>query len=1401
MNTEEELLSFLDLLDLDEELIDTRLKSLMERNNHTNKHLKSVIQLLQYKSLINTQEESDCENDEEFDFTIQLLKNIKSDNVDYVCKIINIVLSLNSSNIVNKSEHLIQQILMNIDISTEKPDAQVTDTETQSQTLIYLKVCGSILDAIIKKNEKLSLMFLETPLEKILDSSDDKLKTYFLTNIVPRLFEGVLGYDILDRVWNHIKVLEGDCKENALKILSCLSDYYLPTPDNKGNIKYESEIIFLYDFWSLIIFGINSEDTTVCKIAVYLSKRAIDCVIAANKDICIASETHTLFSWKKNNSKSLKNMWDNYFILIDSLEEKQSNIVLPSLKLFETIDVGAFWMNAAFNIGLKHDNTQVRLKCVEYKLRSEIKSQSEAVLLLEAMNDINIYDQNVNYDKLKSKLRELLKENISLIEILKAIPHIKWSPVPFYHLTDVLASSKCSPLHENFSIIVGILKVPCNNVVIRKAIHLNLIQFVTEHCEVNYQDLALLNSITQLSKHSTEHLKKLLSKIKIKDEEKYECFKTLSENVSNNDILLFLCQNESDYKILFKIIDEKIMKLNDVASRQYSDKKECLNEVIFLTHLFKTINYYRDESKTIQVGGHIEPILSEILLRQNKTILQYILSLFSSDISLSIEEIHLLFEEHSYDNKDLEDVLLQIYKTSILFLKQNPELDKAVLSVFALRMLQNNTIMLSKHKHEMLSLKTFLEIISNIKFKKSQNESVGRLKNIFYEKTCEVTYLLIEVNSNCLCIEELVTYIENVLECGGYGCLKWILRIVNKIVSPLTDETKFNMVQFINRVWNEIEELKSNNQYSPCMQEFVELLTHDALLKKAMYNNVVTSYCQRIIENGPVKINPLYYLVQRRSIKDHSLLIFILCEVLLYSPILRKDQRITDNLSLDILHRFKQNKINISSMEVHFNFEIQHLSVSTLCDIQDETTLILISKFITNKIDEMFKNKQRYHGNSQLHKTLLMALQNLLIITLKCRKGLEWLLNWSLDLLVKLPHQPSVRFCLEWLIALYLYIEKTIIGEEMLQILKSKNVPIISQFLITYFLLRHKMLRNEYDVTEYNFVQDFLLSHTMGQLFNVRLHAQYLATLLHGAVGRPERYEYTIAIIEKTFSESENDKTYVKLKNDYFIKNFGIVYSLNPHFIYYLLPRHCGIECEKDDFYIKDFLENVNKSIKVYNDDFKVFWHLYLDREMCFDFESSGVEVSEDREDPELMGTIQKKYIPWKNMSDIEVYGNGKKSGSQSDLIVVASLIDKLPNLGGMARTSEVFGVNTYVVDSLRHLTDKQFQGLSVSAERWINIEEVRPGRALKDYLLQKKTEGYSVVAAEQTSTSSKLQTFKFPKKTLLLLGHEKEGVPCDLLPIMDHCVEIPQQGVVRSLNVHVTAAIFVWEYARQIIL
>ena len=50
-------------------------------------------------------------------------------------------------------------------------------------------------------------------------------------------------------------------------------------------------------------------------------------------------------------------------------------------------------------------------------------------------------------------------------------------------------------------------------------------------------------------------------------------------------------------------------------------------------------------------------------------------------------------------------------------------------------------------------------------------------------------------------------------------------------------------------------------------------------------------------------------------------------------------------------------------------------------------------------------------------------------------------------------------------------------------------------------------------------------------------------------------------------------------------------------------------------------------------------------------------------------------------------------------------------------------------------------------------------------------------------------------------MGEEKEGVPTRLLRVVDQTVEIEQLGQTRSLNVHVTAALFIAKYAEQILL
>lgn len=50
----------------------------------------------------------------------------------------------------------------------------------------------------------------------------------------------------------------------------------------------------------------------------------------------------------------------------------------------------------------------------------------------------------------------------------------------------------------------------------------------------------------------------------------------------------------------------------------------------------------------------------------------------------------------------------------------------------------------------------------------------------------------------------------------------------------------------------------------------------------------------------------------------------------------------------------------------------------------------------------------------------------------------------------------------------------------------------------------------------------------------------------------------------------------------------------------------------------------------------------------------------------------------------------------------------------------------------------------------------------------------------------------------LFISRNEREGIPAEVIHLLDDCIEIPQFGTIRSLNVHVSASILIWEYTKQ---
>lgn len=152
----------------------------------------------------------------------------------------------------------------------------------------------------------------------------------------------------------------------------------------------------------------------------------------------------------------------------------------------------------------------------------------------------------------------------------------------------------------------------------------------------------------------------------------------------------------------------------------------------------------------------------------------------------------------------------------------------------------------------------------------------------------------------------------------------------------------------------------------------------------------------------------------------------------------------------------------------------------------------------------------------------------------------------------------------------------------------------------------------------------------------------------------------------------------------------------------------------------------------------------------------------------------------------------------RQELVLCASLVEKPTNLGGLARTAEVFLLQRLVIGDLAVVQNPIFKGMAVTAERHVPITAV-PGQALPNFLAAKRAEGYSLVGLEQTTGSVPLGAFEFPKRCVLLLGSEGLGIPAQLLPLLDVCVEIPQPGKqVRSLNVHVSASLAIYSYTCQ---
>ena len=78
------------------------------------------------------------------------------------------------------------------------------------------------------------------------------------------------------------------------------------------------------------------------------------------------------------------------------------------------------------------------------------------------------------------------------------------------------------------------------------------------------------------------------------------------------------------------------------------------------------------------------------------------------------------------------------------------------------------------------------------------------------------------------------------------------------------------------------------------------------------------------------------------------------------------------------------------------------------------------------------------------------------------------------------------------------------------------------------------------------------------------------------------------------------------------------------------------------------------------------------------------------------------------------------------------------------------------------------------------------------------RDQDFRIVGLEQASGSQNLPEYHFFRRTVLVIGHEREGLSDELLRLLHDVVEIPVYGMPHSYNVATAAAMALYEYCRQ---
>ena len=151
-------------------------------------------------------------------------------------------------------------------------------------------------------------------------------------------------------------------------------------------------------------------------------------------------------------------------------------------------------------------------------------------------------------------------------------------------------------------------------------------------------------------------------------------------------------------------------------------------------------------------------------------------------------------------------------------------------------------------------------------------------------------------------------------------------------------------------------------------------------------------------------------------------------------------------------------------------------------------------------------------------------------------------------------------------------------------------------------------------------------------------------------------------------------------------------------------------------------------------------------------------------------------------------------------LVVVLDNVRSMHNVGSVLRTGDAFRVEAvYLCGITSTPPSAEIHKTALGAEDSVRWQYFPTAMEAVQSLHE---EGYTVYSVEQVEHSTKLQRFQAVEgeRYAVVLGNEVKGVCQEVVGASDGCLEIPQLGTKRSMNVSVTAGIVIYKFAEQLL-